>query len=253
MNKRLIFLHLPKNAGTTLNQILKSKYGKDEIFDINYDHTGFWNIAEYQSLSEEKKEDIKFISGHFDFGIHRHLVGDFSYLTMLRHPVERTISFYNFIKKEKTHRLLDAVKDKTLLECVTEIKDYDVVNGQARKLSKSSDEKTMLDLALKNIDSHFTFVGIQEYFDESMVLLNEVLQLNLKHFDSLNKGIFREKYNPELIKEIEKQNQVDIELYETIKDRFLQNYSKIKFKSTKKFYLKGMNKCYGFKKKITGQ
>lgn len=241
-NKGLIFLHLPKNAGTTLNGILEKKYSKKEIFHVRYNENGIWNLNEFKELPQEEKDNIQLLTGHFNFGLHEYFSNDFNYITMLRHPVERTVSFYNFIKKQKTHRLFDSVKNKSIIECVTQVKDFDVVNGQARKLSNTDDENLMLNKALENIEQHFVFVGIQEYFDESILLLNNKLKLGIRYYSKLNVTRVKPQIDTELIREIEKTNQVDLELYNIIKNRFFEELEGINDKSAKIRLLRATNK-----------
>lgn len=237
-NKRLIFLHLPKNAGTSMNSILKKNYIQKEIFEVrfNTDRTG--NLTEFKEMPQDKRDNIKFLSGHFDFGLHEYFSNPFQYVSMMRHPVERTVSFYNYIKRKKSHRLLDVVKKKSLIECVTEVKDFDVVNGQARKLSGTDDESLMLEKALENIDNHFAFMGIQEHFEESMLLLGHKLESKIGYLSHLNRAGTNHEIDNELIREIEKLNQVDLELYEIMRNRFFEELKEIKYLSTKKMSLR---------------
>ena len=241
-NRRLIFLHLPKNAGTTLNAVLKKRYSEEEIFQVGYNENGKWNINEFIELSQKEKDRIEFLTGHFIFGIHEHFSNEFKYVTMLRHPVDRTISFYNYIKRQKTHRLLDAVKNRSLIECVTQIKDFDVVNGQARKLSNCEDENFMLNKALESIERHFEFVGIQEYFEESILLLNNKFKLGITHYNTLNTAGAKPQIDTDLVRAIEKTNQVDMELYNIMKDKFVVEFEKIKNRSAKLGLLRASNK-----------
>ena len=241
-NKRIIFLHLPKNAGTTMKSILKKKYSKEEVYQIEYNKDGVWNLNEFKELPQNERENIKLLSGHFNFGLHEYFSTPSLYISMMRHPVERTISFYNYVKRQKSHRLLDAVKNKSLIDCVKEVRDFDVVNGQSRKLSGTDDENLMLDKALANIEQHFCFVGIQEHFEESMILLNEKLKLKVRYLSKLNSAGFKPHIDHELIKEIEKTNQVDMKLYNIMENRFFEELNRIKFLSTKKTLLRTASK-----------
>ncbi|MDB9775836.1 sulfotransferase family protein [Vicingaceae bacterium] len=252
-NNRLIFLHLPKNAGTTLNSILKKSYNPSEIYQVGYDENKVWNFNKFKNLSQKERDNVKLLTGHFNFGVHELFTNDYAYLTMLRHPIERTISFYNYVKRKKEHRILDLVKNKSLIECVTQIKDFDVVNGQARKLSNCDDENLMLKKALANIDSQFEFVGIQEYFEESILLLNNVLKLNILYYKNLNRAEHKPIIDKELIIEIEKTNQIDTELYNILEARFIKQLEKINNKSTKLKFLKTTNRLKEVYDKIKSQ
>lgn len=237
-NKRLIFLHLPKNAGASMNSILKKKYIQNEIFEVrfNADRTG--NLTEFKEMPQNKRDNIKYLSGHFDFGLHEYFSNSSKYVSMMRHPVERTISFYNYIKRKKSHRLLDVVKNRSLIECVTEVKDFDVVNGQARKLSATDDQNLMLKKALNNIDNHFAFMGVQEHFEESMLLLSHKMGSKIGYLSHLNRADRSHEIDNELIREIEKLNQVDLELYEIMRNRFFEELKEVKYLSTKKASLR---------------
>ncbi|MGB5982842.1 MAG: sulfotransferase family 2 domain-containing protein [Nonlabens sp.] len=231
--KNIIFLHLPKNAGTTFKSILSKYYDKENIFQVGYNSSGIWNMEELKSSPKEELAKINLLQGHFNYGIHEIFERDFRYITMLRNPIERTISFYNYIRRQKEHRLLSAVQNRTLLECITEIRDFDVINGQARKLSGTHNEDKMLDLALKNIDQHFDFVGIQERFDESLILLHKTYNWNKIFYKSLNKTSKQSEISPELISAITETNEIDMKLYEIINQRFTKELERINFLPTK--------------------
>lgn len=237
-NERLIFLHLPKNAGTSMNSILKKNYSSDEIYEVRFNVDRSGNLEEFKGMPQDDRDKIKFLSGHFNFGLHTYFSNPFQYVSMMRHPVERTVSFYNYIKRKENHRLKDVVKDKSLIECVREVKDFDVVNGQARKLSGTDDESLMLEKALENIDNHFAFMGIQEYFEESILLLGHKLNTKVGYLSHLNKAGADHQIDNQLIEEIEKLNQVDLELYEIMKKRFFEELKEINYLPTKKVFLR---------------
>ncbi|WP_268990094.1 sulfotransferase family 2 domain-containing protein [Priestia aryabhattai] len=65
--KVVIFMHIPKTGGTTLNNIFKKFYSENEI----YDHVPLEEMnKQFSQLKEEDKKNIKAISGHHFYGIH---------------------------------------------------------------------------------------------------------------------------------------------------------------------------------------
>ena len=56
----LVFLHIPKTAGTTLRDIISRQYDKDAIFVIGEDANG--DIARFKTLSESKTSNIRVLS-----------------------------------------------------------------------------------------------------------------------------------------------------------------------------------------------
>jgi hypothetical protein len=91
----LVFLHLQKCAGTSLHIILKNQY--DKMY-------GAENVTPCQLAwwpHEDQMKNILVFKGHFNYGQENRLLlprVDIprTYITILRHPVERVLSGYHF-------------------------------------------------------------------------------------------------------------------------------------------------------------
>lgn len=105
-----IFLHIPKTAGLTFRYHIEKNLKRHERLLINLDNFGIrkefpgLNYQKYKSfadkyfssLSENKKNKIKVIYGHYvPYGIHKHFKKPARYITFVRNPVARTVSIYN--------------------------------------------------------------------------------------------------------------------------------------------------------------
>jgi len=248
MDKNIIFLHLPKNAGTTFYRILNRYFSSSETFQVGYNENNIWNLDEFTQLPESKRANIHLLAGHFMFGLHRYLPGASDYITFLRKPIARTISFYNYVRRDVHNRLHDEVGPKTLYEFVTQVKDYDVVNGQIRKLSGiNSGEDEMLQLALENIENHFSFVGLQEKFDESLVVLGNLYNWKRLYYKEENvskTGIKISDVDQRTIDAIKELNGGDIKLYEIMEKRFNEKFARIPFAEIKCASLQMTNQLY---------
>ena len=89
MESTLIFTHIPKTAGTSLKQ--------SAIFP-NVDLERVYWVHGFGKLIRDRPQNALVILGHFPYGAHRVLGrGAFRYLTILRDPVERAVSFYNYV------------------------------------------------------------------------------------------------------------------------------------------------------------
>ena len=53
----------------------------------------------------EEKDQIRLLKGHIPFGIHESYSSTAKYVTFLRDPVERIISYYFFLKRRPNHPL----------------------------------------------------------------------------------------------------------------------------------------------------
>jgi len=82
-----IFLHLPKNGGTTVTKNLRKVCSEDEIIPDSY----------IKKLTLEQKSKVKFLYGHsLAYGIHEEFPDrSIYYILLIRNPAERIISQYN--------------------------------------------------------------------------------------------------------------------------------------------------------------
>src|SRR5436190_12993174 len=103
-HEALIFLHIPKTAGTTLNRIIEWQYNPLSIFTL--DPYRFRATAErFKTLPEARRRRFRVVRGHLYYGLHEFLPQGATYITMLREPVARLLSTYAFILRRPLHHL----------------------------------------------------------------------------------------------------------------------------------------------------
>ena len=237
--KNLIFIHIPKNGGNTFKRILEKNFDERTIFSVEVINHVTDNLNEFVDLPEEKKEEIRLLRGHIRFGLHEHFNQETEYVTFLRNPLERVLSFYNFVLERKNHRLYHEIHKMSFAEFVQNIKDDDVHNAQIRYLSgMNTDESTMLNQALKNIDRYFPVVGIMEQFDKSLILLKKHYHWRWPTYRILNKSNVKNKSKITIDNEtknlIEELNAGDYELYKLMNERLNDQ-----FKNANSLFVKG--------------
>jgi hypothetical protein len=221
----LIFLHLPKTAGSTLLRILERQYGSDAVLGL-YESTFGDEVA---TLTPEQRGSTRVIAGHFYFGVHQHLWGPWSYLTFLRDPVERVVSHYHFVRRQPEHYLYEAALAMSLPEYVRFCGEAEPNNDQTRLLAggamasgDGTSAPAMLPAAKRNLDSHAA-VGLTEAFDASLVLMRRVLGWGRPFYVSQNVGEQRSAIQSVSADErevIRTYNALDVELYRHACERF---------------------------------
>lgn len=222
---KLFFLHLPKTGGTTLGDIIEQEYGKQNTLTVDQQ---FHTVVKPPEISDEDRQSIKVIKGHFCFGYHQFFDSSFSYFTLLRDPVKRVISDYNHIYRIPQHWLHHQVtsQNMSLEEYVSSGISKLSENGQTRFLSGMNTEinfsqcsKKHLELAKNNLERYFSVVGITERFDESLLLLQKRFGWSNDCFLYEKKRVNKSKksnlsLSQETKKTLEEFNLLDIELYE---------------------------------------
>lgn len=234
----LIFFHIGKTAGTTLNTILKRNFPAESIYSMNGGENSRCSL-ELKTLPDENKLKIKYLHAHsVSFGTHKDLPQDSVYITFLRHPVDRVISAYRYILRDDRHPLYQKFTSQEFsLHDFVLTRTGDIESRQTRMLSGingldaiSGDgplNPSVFEAAKNNLIQHFKVVGLTERFDESLILLRRFLGWRIKDILYVKSKVAPNSFNKknipaETIELLEKYNQVDFELYEFAKKKFLE-------------------------------
>ncbi|MGH2537158.1 MAG: sulfotransferase family 2 domain-containing protein [Candidatus Promineifilaceae bacterium] len=176
----LIFLHIPKAAGTTLQAILARHFSPDRIYAMSTDAEE--SVKAFIELPADRRAHFRLVMGHMSFGLHRNIPRPATYITLLRDPLERTLSYYNYVRTTPRHALHRhiAVDGLGLKEFLEQSVTRDLDNGQTRLISGAWNSVAdgactleMLAQAKDNLRAHFSLVGLAEEFDRSLVLLSQ--------------------------------------------------------------------------------
>ena len=221
----IVFLHIPKTAGTSLSHLLRQKFKADSITQIYKPSDCVRPLADHAAAIDDS---IKCLSGHIDYGIHAYLSRDCAYLSMVRDPVSRVLSHYNFTKSKdaETHPLREAVEFAQNHSVVEYLERFPAISfEQIRVLSGvKSFDRIALDVAKDNVSSGKIIVGLTEdFFQSTEMLFNEIglgyPRFSLKRKNTTassnknNQHTFPDKSTLDAIEEI---CALDIELYQHI-------------------------------------
>jgi len=232
--RNLIFLHVPKAAGSTLTPIIHRQYDDEEIHHISVEPSVPESVEAFTTLPPTERDDIRCLTGHGPFGLHEYLEGPTEYITMLRDPVERVLSGYYYIWESPGHRLhSDLVENRVSLQQFIENEMSPLVgNGMTRQIA--GDRATppcreTLDKAIRRVKNHFGIVGLVERFDESLLLMQRRYGWTDTTYRKRNVTSDRpgkRDVQDGILELIRERNQLDIELYRWAKSRFEEKVSK---------------------------
>lgn len=207
----VIFLHIPKTAGTTLFNIAERHYDPTAYFII--DNTPE-QVASFRATSAERLSELRFVGGHIPFGVHDWLPQPATYITFLRQPVALINSYYHYVRSTLGHANYHVAQTQTF-EQFTQF-DSNMRNPQTRMLAGVSAENCTeadLEMAKANLQQYFSVIGLTERFDESLLLIADLLQWRDIHHARMN--VNRKKKTPDAhhVAIIEQANQLDLRLY----------------------------------------
>lgn len=94
----LIFNHIPKTAGRSLQGVLRANYPARERIELYaVDRRPEWYRLFWGSLSQSERAELRCVVGHGADRLIPFLDRSFRVLCVLRHPVERALSLWHFM------------------------------------------------------------------------------------------------------------------------------------------------------------
>jgi hypothetical protein len=220
-DRGLIFIHIPKTAGSTLRPIMDRHYPRPVICKLDFLPR---DLDAFLRLPEQARSRIRVMQGHFPFGLHKHLSVPADYLTILRDPVNRIISMYYWIHGNQEHVLNTLVRSMSLRDFADS--GFEITaNHQTSLISglTANSVDDALAVAKKHLQGEITAFGLNERFDESLLLFKK--RLGWKHVfysrRNVTKSRPRRSEVPDAVLDlIQKHNSLDLELYEFARRAF---------------------------------
>jgi hypothetical protein len=207
----LISIHIPKTAGTSFRNILKSVYGDREVVRFDISMRGVVRLNE-KPYAEKQLPSAKVIHGHFSYEALKGRYGlpeGCPVITWLRDPVQRVASNYYYLES----RLVDILQE--------EKHDLHILEKMQRTLpefARAEINRNRMAKFLNGIDLRdLTFIGIQEQFETDLPLLAAKLKWPkvpevLYHNVTSEKEVRQIPYD--VAEEIRALNAEDVKLFE---------------------------------------
>ena len=215
----IIFLHLPKTAGTTLNRLIEWEYPLSAMYSI--DPVLFeWSAAHLRKLPLARLRKTRMFKGHMLFGLHEILPQPSTYITVLRDPVERVLSAFYFMRSYRLHPLYWKLRrEKWTIEEFVQRSTRD--NVQCKIIAGADYHapctEAILEKASHHLNEHFSVVGLSERFEESLALMKLRFGWQLKSYSSFNVTRSRPKrgdLSSTTLDLISDRNRFDVALYQ---------------------------------------
>jgi Galactose-3-O-sulfotransferase len=221
----VIFLHVPKTAGTTLNRLIEWEYPLFEIYSIDPFFFN-WSASHLSRLPSRRLKKTRMFKGHMLFGLHKILPQPATYITVLRDPIDRVISAFYYNRSYALQPLYWKFRrEKWSIEDF--VRRLPRENVQCKVLAgaeyNSPCTEAIFEQAKENLVKHFSVVGLNERFDESLALMKLRFGWRLQRYSSFNVTRTRPKKHdlPQATLDLlVAKNSFDVALYEFAANMF---------------------------------
>lgn len=236
---QLYFLHIQKTAGTTLYFTIDEKFAPEAICPAR-----FWRqLLQIAKQSPAQFENYRFFRGHFGYSIQQFVRQKLVHITVLRDPIERTVSHYEHIRREPKDRLhkLVAAQNMSFEDFITHPEtgaaianlqtrsiafDWGLTEIRASKKFPSRGilgtppdlpDDELLAIAKQRLDD-FAFVGLAERFQDSLLLLSYIFGwypiVQSREMNKAPKKLRSSDLSQAALDAVMERNQLDEDLYQ---------------------------------------
>lgn len=233
--QHVIFVHIPKAAGSTFRRILRARYGRETMlsFDVRSIEQ---QLCDLRAMPPDARSKIRLVAGNVPYGVHEYFAEPVVYLSMIRNPVDRLISLYKYALRRPNHYLHKrlATENVGLEEFVLSGITTETDNSQVRFLAGHNEDvpygqcdAAMLEKAKSNVVRHFAVVGVVDEFDRSLILTSRKLGWGSPPvYNRANVGPAPVGHvSASTIRALERSNALDIELFHWVKERLLSEWA----------------------------
>ena len=221
----LVFLHVPKAGGTTLNNILMKNYrfridSYGDAFFPRYYPSEFVSLVQPPETDDTRRP--VYFTGHInvDNDVFRYMPVRYVSITMLRDPVQRMVSHYRFHSTLNGSPFAAEINNGALgfVEYLERFRAEIPLQFDVFAPRRTGDEPSRVQEALRRLDSEVSFFGLQESYDGLVVQLQDLLGLPDVFYAPLNRTPTHAA--PVDLREIEQGREIlrhDVEFYEGAK------------------------------------
>ena len=213
----LVFMHIPKNGGTTLRRLISRNVSPTLIASVNEDaltHNPYlcWHLG----------RPLPCILGHHDTSgiVYQFVLRPMLHITMLREPVDRAVSYYNYTMQRRQSGLARGREDASFSEFFREPEAERIRNNQARFLLgrdlSAIDETEAIRESKRILKDSFSLFGLVERYSLFLLMLSKTIgwkDLFYKNRNVSHKTITKSSLAKDNLELIKSHNRIDLALY----------------------------------------
>lgn len=242
MQRRIVFVHIPKAGGTSLSTMLVRSEGGERrtypgrfIADIDSDERRdremhrLYLLNPYLNpdLTPASRSELNVVSGHFSFAMARAFGDEFLYFSMFRDPVSRVVSHLRDLQFERgggvslaeLYREQDALEFRHIDNLQTRIFSSTATGVETAWHDLAELDESALEISLENL-STLDIIGVTEHFSDTVRMVGHMSGRDLGPTLHLRRRRSNAVVPDDIRLEIETHNRYDVALYAAVLERF---------------------------------
>ncbi len=227
--RKILFDHLPKCGGSSLNVYLNAHYPKRKIFSIDGSNPTA-SVDEFKNLSQRNRHAYGLVKGHLGHKLLDYVHPKCLTVTVFREPVDRIISHYYYAKRTPTHYLYSEIhKSEMSLETYAtsnlsvELRNWYTTHFSGLAVDKAErNPEESITRAVEIVLKRYDIIGFLDNFSSFAETLRNQAKLRYE-YQNIRVNLTQERPNlnnveQSTISKIEQVNHLDIALYRKIRD-----------------------------------
>ena len=258
----VLFLHIPKVGGSTLAYVLNKNHASHHSIHANAPEL---EHKPYLLFKRDMLCDL--VMGHHRINsiLYQLLNRPVIHMTMLRDPVSRVVSYYDYLYTSKVHPLRHKAKQMTLQEFIESKEIVELENAQSRRLvgnlhrsplrkkagqfvsSSWDDTDQLLKDAKETLTNRFSLFGLTNDYTRFLLMAKKLLFWRDIYY--VRKNVSKQKtvvadIEPSVLDLIRQRNQADIALFDYAKQLFDERCRQLEITQEKVEQYEALNATY---------